>query len=111
MIEQKPTPAQTLHELHEILLLAALDNPLQREIATRYTLCRELLLQSELRPALPGFLQQCLTVHRFHDFIHLYHASVEARTSFIEETLRSAMNRARAKRDPETLHGAFPGPS
>lgn len=108
MTEQKPTPVEALNELHEILLLAALDNPLQREVATRYTLCRELLLRSELRSALPGFVQQCLTVHRFHDFIHLYHASVEARTGFIEETLRSAVKRARARRDPKTPHDAFP---
>ena len=103
MAEQNPAPAEALHELHEILLFAALDDTLQRLAATRYTLCRDILLRSDLRSALPGFVQQCMTVYRFRDFIHLYHADVESRMGFIDEALRGCASRARAKAAPAML--------
>lgn len=107
MPSQDPTPVEALHELHEILLLIALEHSPQRLTATRYTLCRDILLHSELSPSLPGFLRQCLTVDRFRDFIHLYDASLEARMGLVEDALRGCIGRARAKalvdvlRDPE----------
>jgi hypothetical protein len=94
--EHDPTPAEALAELHDILLLATLETSPPRLAAQRYTACRDVLLRSELRRTLPGFLQQCLTVSRFHDFIHLYHASIEARVAFIDGAMRESLIRARA---------------
>ena len=95
MAERDPAPIDALDELYEILLLGALDEPQQRLTATRYTLCREVLLRSALRPMLPGFLQQCLTFDRFRDFIHLYHPSLNARVEMIDDALRASLGRAR----------------
>jgi hypothetical protein len=97
VVEQNPTPIDALHELHEILLLAALDMAPQRLAATRYTSCREILLKSALRPALPGFLLQCLTLYRFRDFIHLYHPNLEPRIAFVDEALGRCVSRARER--------------
>lgn len=80
------TPDQAMSELKELLRMAAGNFFLQRFTATRYTICREALLRSPLSSALPGYLRQCLTISRFHDFIHLYDPSIEARLAFIEAT-------------------------
>jgi hypothetical protein len=77
-----------LSELKELLRLAAAEGSPQRLAATRYTVCREALLQSEVKTALPGFLRQCLTLDRFRDFIHLYTPDVHERTAFLDEALR-----------------------
>jgi hypothetical protein len=95
MADRDPTPADALHELYEILLLGALEEPQPRLTATRYTRCRDALLRSALRPVLPGFLQQCQSFDRFRDFIHLYHPSLEPRLDMIEESLRAGFKRAR----------------
>ena len=98
----RPGAASTLcDELYEILLLGALDEPQQRLTATRYTLCREVLLRSPLRPPLPGFMQQCLTFDRFRDFIHLYHPSLNARVEMIDDALRASLGKARDGRTKE----------
>ena len=96
MADRDPTPIDALHELYDILLLGALEEPPQRLTATRYTTCREVLLGSTLRPVLPGFLQQCLTFYRFRDFIHLYHPSLGARIEMIDDALRASLNRAQS---------------
>lgn len=95
MAEQDLAPVDALHELYEILLVGALEEPTQRLTATRYTLCREALLRGPLRPVLPGFLQQCLTFDRFRDFIYLYHPSLNARVEMIDEALRASLGKAR----------------
>ncbi|MGE0179729.1 MAG: hypothetical protein AB7O91_07920 [Sphingomonas sp.] len=95
MAERNPTPVEALAELHDILLLAALETSPPRLAAQRYMHCRDELLRSDLRRVLPGFLQQCVTVYRFHDFIHLYHVALEARVAFIDEAMREAARRAR----------------
>ena len=101
MAERDPAPIDALDELYEILLLGALDEPQQRLTATRYTLCREALLRSPLRPVMPGFLLQCLTFDRFRDFIRLYHPSLEARVEMIDEAMRAGLNKAREARTRE----------
>lgn len=68
MAEQELTASEALGEFQDIVRLAALDGSPQRLPANRYTICRDTLLRSHLRPHLPGFLFQCLTVARFHDF-------------------------------------------
>ncbi len=88
VVPEMITPAEALEELREIARLAARDGALPRHAATRYTLCRDRLLQSVLRPSLPGFLLQCLTIARFHDFIHLLDPRLDVRLAFIEEAFR-----------------------
>lgn len=95
MAEIDLAPMDALDELYEILLLGALDEPQQRLTATRYTLCRDVLLRSGLRPVLPGFMQQCLTFDRFRDFVHLYHPSLNARVEMIDDALRASLNKVR----------------
>ena len=82
-------PADALEEMREILRMAALDGTLVRQAAARYTLCRETLLQSPLRPHLPGFLMQCLTIARFQDFIHLLDPRPTVRLAFLDDAFRN----------------------
>ncbi len=94
MPEQQLHAGEALGELQDILRLAAIGGSPQRLAASRYTMCREALLHSPLRPFLPGFLLQCLTIARFHDFIHLYHPSPEASLFFLEEAFHACIGRA-----------------
>ena len=88
------TPGEALTELKELMRLAAAEGSPQRLAATTYTICREALLQSELRPALPGCLLQCLTIFRFKDFIQLYSPSLAERIAFVDEAFRPCESRA-----------------
>jgi hypothetical protein len=88
---------EALGEMQEILRLAAVEGSSQRLPAVRYTVCREALLRSDLKESLPGFLRQCLTFSRFHDFIHLYHPEVERRLAFIDSEFQASVGRARAR--------------
>lgn len=83
------TPAEALEEMREITRMAALDSAPTRQAAGRYTLCRDTLLQSQLRPHLPGFLFQCLTVARFQDFIHLLDPRPQVRLAFIDKSFKN----------------------
>ena len=85
---------EALTELKELMRLAAGEGSPQRLAATTYTICRETLLQSELRPALPGFLLQCLTIFRFKDFIQLYSPNLSERHAFVDEAFRACETRA-----------------
>ena len=79
------TPIEALEEMREITRMAALDSRLVRPSAARYTLCRDILLSSEFRAYLPGFLIQCLTIARFQDFIHLLDPRPAVRLNFLED--------------------------
>ena len=89
---------EAFEEIQEILReVASLPSP-SRLVAVRYTQCRSVLLGSVIRPALPGFLIQCVSAHKFHDFINLYHADLDARLAFISGAFRetrSLVNRGR----------------
>lgn len=87
------TTSEALGELKDLLRLAAAEGSLQRLEASRYTICRDALLQSEIKPALPGFLRQCLTLSRFQDFIHLYTPDLNERLDFVDAALRSCETR------------------
>ena len=97
MAEQHPTAMEALGEMRELLCLAAAEGYSQRLAAVRYTLCRDTLLRSELRPSLPGFLLQCLTFARFQDFIRLYHPQVDRRLAFIDQEFQAFTGRVRAR--------------
>jgi hypothetical protein len=94
MAMQELAAGEALGKLKELMRLAAGEGSPQRLAATTYTVCRETLLQSELRPALPGFLLQCLTIFRFKDFIQLYSPSLSERHAFIDEAFRACETRA-----------------
>jgi hypothetical protein len=92
--EAKPTASEALIELQALMRLAASGEPLQRLAATSYTMNRDVLLQSELRPMLPGFLLQCLTIYRFKDFIQLYSPSEQDRIAFVDAAVTACQTRA-----------------
>jgi hypothetical protein len=98
MAEREPTPVEALEELQEILMLGAFDQAPQRVTATRYTLCRKVLLGGELAGSMPGFLRQCTTIDSFRIFIQLYHSNLEARLTFIGNSFEGTSSRLRRRR-------------
>ena len=67
--EAKARTHDALMEMQTVLRIVASAGSLDRIWAFRYTHCRDLLLGSELRPNLPGFLHQCISIDNFHQFI------------------------------------------
>lgn len=92
---------EALRELQEMLHLASASTAsLPRTSAPSYVRLRERLLKSDYAGSLPGFLQQCLTIDRFRDFIHLYHPDPARRAEFLNAAFRTgARGRKRAIRD------------
>ena len=84
----QPPVQSALEELHALLRDVAGSSTPHRSAAVRYTTCRSVLLDSELRPLLPGFLVQCVSIARFHEFINLYHYRHEARIGFVETEMK-----------------------
>jgi hypothetical protein len=74
-----------VNEMLEVLRIVAAHRVADRAMAVRYTEKRQRLLDSRLRPDLPGFLLQCSSLSKFHDFITLYAPRVEARIQFIDQ--------------------------
>jgi hypothetical protein len=71
--------------------------------AVRYTVCREALLGSELRSDVPGFLIQCVSIYKFHDFINLFDPKTDARIAFVE----AAFSKCRAQFDSKRVYDVF----
>lgn len=92
--DKRALTLETLQEMEELLRAVASSTP-HRLSAVRYTHCRAILLAGELRPALPGFLIQCVSIYKFHDFINLYDPKATARLAF----LNAAFNECRAMLD------------
>ena len=59
-----------------------------------------------MRPALPGFLIQCVSIFKFHDFISLYDPKAEARIAFVE----NAFANSRAMLDSKRIFDVFSDP-
>ncbi|MDT9599022.1 hypothetical protein [Sphingosinicella rhizophila] len=78
-----------VRELQTVLHAVSSANTLDRIWAYRYTRCRDLVLQLSPRPAVPGFLRQCVSVDNFHDFIRFYHPAIPHRHAFIDEALEA----------------------
>ena len=101
------TAEGALNEMQELLRATAAGSSPSRIAAVRYTLCRTTLMEGELRPALPGFLVQCVSIFKFHDFITLYDPRTETRLAFLEAALAKARSQLEAKptfdvfKDPE----------
>ena len=108
VLSVEPTSEDASSELKELLRLTAGDVFPQRYSATRYTICREVVLRGVVRPSLPGFLAQGLTIFRFRDFIHLYDPGIGERVAFIDDAFRASEARAEPKRVFDVFsHSAF----
>ena len=84
--ESKPDTLVALEEMQDLLHAVCSASP-HRLSAVRYMHCRTALFESELRDALPGFLVQCVSIFKFHDFIHLSLPKVAARLAFVDAAL------------------------
>jgi hypothetical protein len=83
--ETKASIDDALQELQIILRAVSTVSTLDRLWAFRYTDCRNRLLESEVRSALPGFLYQCVSVDNFHSFIRLFHFDAHHRHDYIDD--------------------------
>ena len=106
MVEPKPSTRDALEEIQELLSAASSASSPHRLSAVRYTLCRAALLESEVRAALPGFIIQCVSIYKFHDFIHLYDPKAEARRAFVD----AAFSSCRAMLDTKRIYDVFSDP-
>jgi hypothetical protein len=105
-VQQKTSTSDALEEMQALLLSTCSASTPNRISAVRYTLCRTLLMNGELRPALPGFLIQCVSIFKFHDFISLYDQKAEARIAFVENAFASS----RALLDSKRIYDVFSDP-
>jgi hypothetical protein len=98
VVQQDTSSFEALEEMQSLLLRTCSVSTPNRVSAVRYTLCRTILMDGELRPALPGFLIQCVSIFKFHDFISLYDPRAEARIAFVEGALAKAWASLESKR-------------
>lgn len=82
--QQKTSTHEALTEMEELLRAVAAAGTPHRLSAVRYTHCRAVLLESEVRSAVPGFLIQCVSIFKFHDFINLFDPKTEARIQYVQ---------------------------
>lgn len=96
--EELSNLASALGELHSISRQVALESTPQRSAATRYMVCRDVVLASASRSQLPGFIHQCVSIYKLHDFIHLYHHSTQARLAFLDDAFSSCRPSSASRR-------------
>jgi hypothetical protein len=89
--DQPSREASALAEMVELLKNVAAIRAPDRALAVRYTASRALLLESRLGPQVPGFLLQCVSVFKFHDFINLYAPDLPSRIAFIDEAFEGCV--------------------
>jgi hypothetical protein len=106
VVEPKPSTRDALEEMQELLRTVSLVGSPPRHSAVRYTMCRSALIESDLKAALPGFMTQCVSISKFHDFIHLYDPKAEARIAFVD----SAFSACRARLDSKRIYDVFSDP-
>ena len=106
MVQQETSTSEALDEMQSLLRTTCSASTPNRVSAVRYTLCRTILMNSELRPALPGFLIQCVSIFKFHDFISLYDPKADARIAFVE----SAFAGSRALLESKRIYDVFSDP-
>lgn len=78
---------QALDELHAVLRESAGEHGPSRYLPVRYQTCRTALMTGDLRPYLPGFVRQCVSLLQFREFIRLYHPEPDVRRKFIDRSL------------------------
>jgi hypothetical protein len=106
VVQQKTSTSEALEEMQALLLSTCSAITPNRVSAVRYTLCRTALMDGELRPSLPGFLIQCVSIFKFYDFISLYDPRAEARIAFVE----SAFANGRAMVESKRIYDVFSDP-
>ena len=73
-----------LDDLEQLLREVVATGSPARTTAVRYTRCRDALLASPSRSAIPGFVVQCVSVYKFQDFVTLLDPDVGARLAFVD---------------------------
>jgi hypothetical protein len=106
VIERKSALVDALEEMQELLRSVSSSRSPHRLSAVRYTHCRTLLLGSELRPAMPGFLVQCVSLDKFQTFIYLYDPTPEARIGLVD----AAFDKVAALLDSKRRYDVFEDP-
>jgi hypothetical protein len=84
------TLGEALRELEGLASAIARGATPHRDVAMRYTRCRDALLHSRLARALPGFLLQCTSVEKLRTFVTLYHLDKRVREEFLDEAFAPA---------------------
>lgn len=98
VVESETSIVNALTEIQELLRAVSSASTPHRLSAVRYTHCRAALLDGALRPSMPGFLIQCVSIYKFHDFINLYHPKAEARIAFIDQAFSNCRSVLESKR-------------
>jgi hypothetical protein len=106
VVKQETGISEALEEMQSLLRSTCSAATPNRISAVRYTLCRTILMDGELRPSLPGFLIQCVSVFKFHDFISLFDPKAEARIAFVENAFASS----RAMLESKRIYDVFSDP-
>ena len=106
VIERKSTLVDAVEEMQELLRSVCSSRSPHRLSAVRYTHCRSVLLGSELRPAMPGFLVQCVSLDKFQTFIYLYDPTPEARVALVD----AAFDKVAALLDSKRRYDVFEDP-
>ena len=88
MTDAPPSVDEALQEFHELLRVCSLDRPPPRQLPVRYQICRMVLMGSEMKQHLPGFVRQCVSSLKFREFIHLYDHDPKVRAEFIELSMK-----------------------
>jgi hypothetical protein len=89
-----------LQELEALLISVAMGEIPNRQHATAYSTMRVTLLESYDAAVVPGFLQQCISIYKFREFITLYHGRPDDRRRLIagvfDELLSNSPRSAKA---------------
>lgn len=102
-IEPGLTAREALAEMREIMCLTAGDQAASRMSAVRYTRCRSVLIESDFRSSVPGFLVQCVSLSRFHDFISLLDPNPKIRIAFIDAAFAGCRDTLEAHKKPDVF--------
>jgi hypothetical protein len=105
-VEIRLSDHQALQELHDLLSDSSLNRPPSRDLAARYQVCRTTLMAGTLRPHLPGFVRQCVSLLKFREFICLYDRDPSPRLRFIDRSLENCwikLNQPQPRRARETF--------
>lgn len=93
-----------MKELEELLRVVVSSGSPPRPSAVKYTQCRDALLASDLRSIVPGFVVQCVSIYKFHDFINLFHPDTDVRLAFVEKAFATDDGLLDARRRPASFN-------
>lgn len=94
-----------LEEMVEVLRTVAAIRAPDRSIAVRYTEARAGLVAGRMKPSLPPWLFQCISVFKFHEFINLFAADVGPRIAFIDQCFEGCRSVLRSGRPYDVFGG------